>query len=537
MNNSSSSSLHLTSGHFEARGPGRTVSYLPIHPPHWARLPTEPDLYTPLPELRIPPPNTVFPLDTSSTCADDDRTNFDPRRPTSTKSCKLYTLLSVYAVGVEVQLCPRCPHERRRYIGPDLRTSGVFNYNNSILVSHELLDEYTSEFTSSETPFAAFVLRVSRRYKREGARFMGEDLFRSVWFSYVYLQRLTDDMTCGSCGPSPTTVIFDGITLGYGNKHVKDSLRPPTTISEHSLERKDLRYYRQQQLLPDALLRRRVRAALEGPDFAPLLEDLEGRLQRMSTSTSEFSLDKEATPAGKQTSPLSTTSSGLLSTPSITRSFALFAMQSAQSPTTSPATPSKQPDLASVPTPIVQPNFTPALSAVTVRPAAEDSLISRVSPDDPFTMSPPGIVAAKRPVEPLSSVASPSGRASPTKRALSEHEANARKRLLVREHLAVVDWVQTELTKQGGPECPELAALFDKYFGQLAYAGKARQPKHILSVWKNLFTQVSLQSVLRDIVNVFTSDRCRGVRLTAGKLQVLGAVSRLSRRPGIRKQI
>ncbi|KAJ3500821.1 hypothetical protein NMY22_g19133 [Coprinellus aureogranulatus] len=38
----------------EPRGPGTTVSYLPIHPPHWATLDTDPVLYLPLPEFRAP---------------------------------------------------------------------------------------------------------------------------------------------------------------------------------------------------------------------------------------------------------------------------------------------------------------------------------------------------------------------------------------------------------------------------------------------------------------------------------------------------
>jgi hypothetical protein len=92
--------------------------------------------------------------------------------------------------------CPSCPAPQQRYIGPNLQEYGLFNYNNSILVSHKLLDEYTVSFASSETPFTAFVTVLSHRYTVSGTVFMGEDLFQSIWFSYVSLQVFDDDFKC-----------------------------------------------------------------------------------------------------------------------------------------------------------------------------------------------------------------------------------------------------------------------------------------------------------------------------------------------------
>ncbi|TEB38231.1 hypothetical protein FA13DRAFT_1621478 [Coprinellus micaceus] len=330
------------------RGPGQTISYLPIHPPLWAGLESDPTLYTPLPEFRVPPPNTIFRLEPGddkgqgkSTCADEGRTKFDPTKPTEIRDCKFYSLLNVYQVKIEVQLCPSCPREKKRYIGPDLRTRGIFNYNNRVLVSHELLDEYTSTYTSAEKPAWSYVQDIDRRYKREkGKLFMGADSFRAIWFSYVHLQQFTDDMNCKTCGPTPKTVIFDGISLGYSQKHLKDSLKPPTTISEHSMVRQSLDYTRQQQVLPDTLLRWRVRMALEGPDFDPLMEDLEERMG--STLPSPW---------------------------------------------------------------------------------------------------------------------------------------KSRQKSLVRDHLELIEWVYQELRKQGGTACPELAELFNRHFGQVAYATKGKHTK------------------------------------------------------------
>ena len=81
---------------------------------------------------------------------------------------------------------------------------------------HELLNEFTLAFVTSETPFTAFVALVSHRYSLTGDKFMGEDLFRAVWFGYVSLQAFDDDMRCRRCGTCPDTVIWDGITLAFG---------------------------------------------------------------------------------------------------------------------------------------------------------------------------------------------------------------------------------------------------------------------------------------------------------------------------------
>jgi hypothetical protein len=51
--------------------------------------------------------------------------------------------------------------------------------------------------------------------------------------------------------------------------------------------------------------------------------------------------------------------------------------------------------------------------------------------------------------------------------------------------------VKVELVKQGGTECPELASLFDKYFGELAYAGGIKgYRKRKVGEWKQFFKQV-----------------------------------------------
>ena len=73
-------------------------------------------------------------------------------------------------------------------------------------------------------------------------------------------------MICPKCGPAPDDVIFDGVTLAFGKKHLLPTLRPPTVKHGDSLTRRS-RYVRGQSLLADIKLRRHVRGIVKG-EFA-----------------------------------------------------------------------------------------------------------------------------------------------------------------------------------------------------------------------------------------------------------------------------
>lgn len=134
-------------------------------------------------------------------------------------------------------------------------------------MAHDLLDEYTSAYTSSETPFVGWVTVVTRRYEINASEksFLSEEMFRAIWFSYARLQQLNGDMKCPECGPAPETVIWDGVTLAFSRKHVLSSLRPPTTLDPDSATRGASRYLGKQQLLQDVTLRKLVRKIIAAP--------------------------------------------------------------------------------------------------------------------------------------------------------------------------------------------------------------------------------------------------------------------------------
>ncbi|KAF8877541.1 hypothetical protein BD779DRAFT_1475196 [Infundibulicybe gibba] len=154
---------------------------------------------------------------------------------------------------VETQACRLCNH---RFIGPDCQELGIFNFNNQVMFTHEILDDYTSNYTTSETPFAAWVAILARRYTihETGGAFVSEKMFRSIWFAYVKLQYLGNDMICPRCGPCPETTIWDGVTLAFNRKHLLPTLEPPTTLHERAISRDKTCYHPGQQLIPDSNL-------------------------------------------------------------------------------------------------------------------------------------------------------------------------------------------------------------------------------------------------------------------------------------------
>lgn len=99
---------------------------------------------------------------------------------------------------------------------------------------------------------------------------MDETLFRSAWMAYVELQVLEGDMTCDECGIEPETVIFDGVTLAFGRKHLLEELRPPTQLSGDSAVRDRCVYQPRQQFLVDAKGRKAVREVVQAPPMPVL---------------------------------------------------------------------------------------------------------------------------------------------------------------------------------------------------------------------------------------------------------------------------
>ncbi|KAJ8095481.1 hypothetical protein PM082_023251 [Marasmius tenuissimus] len=243
----------------------KSISYLPIRPPEWISLPSDVPHY-PRTSPKAPIPDTI-------TLQVAGRSNCDIRFSPEMhgmerirKRCKVYTLTEELDRWIEVIRCPTCHSRKHCFIGPDPRSLGLFNYNNSVLLSHELLDEYVSRFTSTVSPFASFVEGMSRIYSGRGCSFVKEDLFQSAWFAYASLQDFSGDMYCPECLEEPDCVIWDGITLAYGKEYVTDVLKPPTYLEQNAPSRRR-NYPEKPQMIPETRkepIRRLLRRWVEG---------------------------------------------------------------------------------------------------------------------------------------------------------------------------------------------------------------------------------------------------------------------------------
>ncbi|KAJ3562493.1 hypothetical protein NP233_g9533 [Leucocoprinus birnbaumii] len=240
------------------------VSHLPVHVPMWASISSDKIDYDRPGPVRFLELGTEFKLQASSSCpcSSGNRTFFRHSQPTVFDQATVFTLFDTFPCTLELQPCPTCPSQRHQFIGPDLREYGIFNLNNSTLVSHDLLDDYTNAYTLSETPFDSWVESVNRRYEILGKRFMGKDLFRSCWFAYVRLQKFDGDFACPECGDYPENVIWDGVTLSFGRRHLLNCLSPPTIIVDNPPLRPNIKYFPKQQVFPDRDVRKLIRRTI-----------------------------------------------------------------------------------------------------------------------------------------------------------------------------------------------------------------------------------------------------------------------------------
>lgn len=247
------------------------VSYLPRPPPLWARISSD-DL-DPVPPTPESCPKLIKLTEESTCCCQMERTIFQAGADITRRPCTVFTLTEAWECEIETQRCPSCSY---RLIGPDCRNIGLFNFNNRMLFTHELLDDYTSAYTTSETPFAAWVTGIGRRYiGRQSRDFVKEKVFLAVWFSYINLVVLDGDMYCSQCGTTPKVTIWDGVTLAFNRRHILTTLHPPTTVTEESPRKDNMKPLPGLQCIPEKSLRKDIREVLNGPQlYAPNAADL-----------------------------------------------------------------------------------------------------------------------------------------------------------------------------------------------------------------------------------------------------------------------
>jgi len=206
------------------------ISYLPVPPPRWCHLSTD--------VLNYPPPSSLsspllLPLDPRSQCCCG---SVKPEGiNTITQPFVIFGVRTATSCEIEVANCTVCRHRLRKY-GPDCGSVGIFNWNNRYGFTHELLNEYTSLFTSTIVPFSSFVTSRHRAYtdSLSPLPFCSTETFTRVWFAFTELQALDSGMQCISCGKHPEVVIADGVSIAYSSSKFIQGLSPPSATSAAS---------------------------------------------------------------------------------------------------------------------------------------------------------------------------------------------------------------------------------------------------------------------------------------------------------------
>ncbi|KAJ3554915.1 hypothetical protein NP233_g12325 [Leucocoprinus birnbaumii] len=193
------------------------VSWLPILPPLWAALHSDKEIYPQPKPIYTKPEDSIFKLTKYSSC--------------------------------------RCFDGQR--------------------MTHDLLNDYTCASSASETPFDAWAETMCCRYSLVNCRFLLRDVLRGCWFSFARLQQFAGDFVCPDCGPHPENVLWDGVTLAFHQKHLLDSIRPPTSISANPPLRPNVKYFPHQQLLPSPDLRKALRKAIRMGSIETITERIE----------------------------------------------------------------------------------------------------------------------------------------------------------------------------------------------------------------------------------------------------------------------
>ena len=168
----------------------RPVSYKPIPPPAWLLLPGEQLLEKPFHTTDLP---EILKLDPSAHCSCGSNQGIN----LTVDDIVIFTTTTAILRKIETSYCISCRNKKGR-VGPDLCEFGVFNWNNRVAFSHELMNEYTSRFTTSMTPFFSFRQTIINKYisQQSPRMFVSLYIFTSAYFGFLRIQRLETEMRC-----------------------------------------------------------------------------------------------------------------------------------------------------------------------------------------------------------------------------------------------------------------------------------------------------------------------------------------------------
>jgi len=139
---------------------------------------------------------------------------------------------------IQVKRCPTCPVQSNMHAGPDCRDMGLFNYNNTTLLTHTLLNSFCGYTVVQEGTFHAWHDYSQTIYDshRSRKRLLGVERFIVAWFGFIELQDLGDSFFCDICRDG-NIFIVDGVTISYQKRRITGKVKPPTVVDQDAPER------------------------------------------------------------------------------------------------------------------------------------------------------------------------------------------------------------------------------------------------------------------------------------------------------------
>jgi hypothetical protein len=206
------------------------VSHLPIPPPMWAQLPSDTVVNKSLEKL---PDIFPFPSDGTARCSCGNSNYIIGGYGINVGRYTVYGSTTAMELAVETVYCSACSNTHGK-IGPDLGNYGILNWNNKMGFTHQLLNQYTSLLTHSETPFNAYYHTVEDEYlnNQSPVDFCDDETFEHAWFMFIRLQQIQSSMRCSECGDNPKVIIADDVSISFPSHHRTESLRPPPTVHD-----------------------------------------------------------------------------------------------------------------------------------------------------------------------------------------------------------------------------------------------------------------------------------------------------------------
>lgn len=140
---------------------------------------------------------------------------------------------------------------------------GLFNWNNEIVVSHEIFNSLTSQLSTCTTTFSAFTTRMRHQYLEvhEPAGFLNNTTFNKIWYAFCAAQFPEEHLHCPKCGSEPEYLIADGVSIAFPSTNRTSTLRPPS-VPDPNLRCDDVGPVKGSTFLGNHSLRKSVKSAV-----------------------------------------------------------------------------------------------------------------------------------------------------------------------------------------------------------------------------------------------------------------------------------